>query len=86
MRDGVQSGLICSWISSIALCYDRDNEFSVSVGNFVSIRYTKYVSGKAQLYLDNRLYASKRATCLALCKGHFQSHILLKSNIELNTV
>jgi hypothetical protein len=31
VRDSVQSGLICSWISSVALCYDCDNEFSGSV-------------------------------------------------------
>jgi len=44
------------------------------------------LSVKTQLYLDNRFYVSKRATCFVLCIGHFQAHTILKANIELNMV
>jgi hypothetical protein len=36
------------------------------------IGYTKHVSAKTQLYLDNRVYMFKRVTCFDLYTGHFQ--------------
>jgi len=46
------------------ICFTEDNA------------YTKYVSVKTHLYLDNRLYMSKRGTYLDLYIGHFQAHTI----------
>jgi hypothetical protein len=52
----------------------------------VSLYYTKHVSVKSQLYLDNRFCVSERATCFCLYVGHFQADAVSKAHVEDNVL